>query len=576
MLLTFRKAGLRLGPKFTERLAAALANAESGEALKRLAEEQAALRRMATLVARGAPPHDLFTAVVEEVGRLLPVASAAMGRCDADGMITTVAAWSSSEIAFPAGVRWSPEGRSVTAIVVQTGRPARLEDFSDASGPIGDHGREAGYRWAVGCPITVEDRLWGVMTAASTSEEPLPAGIEDRLASFTELVATSIANAESREALARVADEQAALRRVATLVAQGVQPAEIFSAVSEEVAGLFKTDAAGVARFEHGDQAMVFVGAAKGLSRWVPVGTRWDFDDAMATAQVRRTGSSARMNAEKLFAAGGSAAVAASRLGLVSSVASPIVVEGRLWGAISVAAGEELPADAEERLENFSDLVATAIANAESRSELAASRRRIVTAADDTRRRIERDLHDGTQQRLVSLELGLRAAEADLPPDKAELRAELARVASGLSDAVEELREISRGIHPAILSQGGLGPALRTLARRSRVAVELDAHIDLRLPERVEVAAYYVASEALTNAAKHANASVVRVKLSEENGTLRLSIRDDGIGGLDPGRGSGLVGLQDRVEALGGKITIDSTPGNGTSLVATLPLDEVG
>jgi signal transduction histidine kinase len=250
------------------------------------------------------------------------------------------------------------------------------------------------------------------------------------------------------------------------------------------------------------------------------------------------------------------------------------MVEGSLWG--SIAAGtkrEQFPADTEQRMTEFTDLVATAIANADSRSELAASRRRIVTAADEARRRIERNLHDGTQQRLVSLGLAARAAEADVPPDRSGLRVELSRIVTGLMDAVAELREISRGIHPAILSEAGLGPALRTLARRSRIPVELDVTTDSRLPEPIEAAAYFVASEALANAAKHAQASRMEVSLATRNGSLVLSIRDDGIGGADPGQGSGLVGLQDRVEAIGGTIRIDSPPNGGTSLVVTLPID---
>ncbi|HEV7824059.1 MAG TPA: CHASE3 domain-containing protein [Mycobacteriales bacterium] len=208
----------------------------------------------------------------------------------------------------------------------------------------------------------------------------------------------------------------------------------------------------------------------------------------------------------------------------------------------------------------------------ESRAELTASRARIVTAADQARRRIERDLHDGTQQRLVSLVLDLRAAESRLPPDPG-LRAQLAHVADGLTDALDDLRDLSRGIHPAILSEGGLGPALKALGRRSVVPVELDVDIPPRLPEPVEVAAYYVVSEALTNAAKHACASVVDIALVVGAGSLHLSVRDDGVGGAVRGRGSGLVGLTDRVEALGGTISLVSPAGQGTALSADLPLD---
>ena len=205
-------------------------------------------------------------------------------------------------------------------------------------------------------------------------------------------------------------------------------------------------------------------------------------------------------------------------------------------------------------------------------AELAASRARIVAAADETRRRIERDLHDGTQQRLVSLGLELRLAQSNVPPDLAELDAEIGRVAHGLDGAVDDLREIARGIHPAILSEGGLVPALRTLARRSAIPVELEVEAESRLPEQVEVAAYYVVSETLTNTTKHARASRVRVAVEEADGTLQLSIGDDGIGGADPVRGSGLIGLRDRVEALGGSLDVTSVPGDGTQVVARLPV----
>jgi signal transduction histidine kinase len=294
----------------------------------------------------------------------------------------------------------------------------------------------------------------------------------------------------------------------------------------------------------------------------------------MASAEVYRTGRSARVDAMDWSSASGPAAAAARRLGIVSNVGSPVVVEGRLWGAMNVTSIDELlPADTEGRLKKFTELLATAIANAESRSELAASRRRIVAASDQARRRIERDLHDGTQQRLVSLALAARAAEADAAASRDELRAGLARIAAGLADAVAELQELSRGIHPSILSERGLGPALRTLARRSAVPVELDVTANARCPEPIEVAAYYVASEALANAMKHAQASHVEISLATLNGSLLLSVRDDGIGGADPACGSGLAGLTDRVEALGGSIHVHSAAGAGTHITVDLPLE---
>jgi signal transduction histidine kinase len=260
--------------------------------------------------------------------------------------------------------------------------------------------------------------------------------------------------------------------------------------------------------------------------------------------------------------------------GLRAVVAAPITVEGRLWGAITVGSrSEEPPPDTEARLAGFTELVATAIANAEAQAELTASRARIVATADQTRRRIERDLHDGAQQRLVSLALRLRTTAAAIPPELDEVLQELSGVGAELDAVLGDLRELSRGIHPAILTEGGLGPALRTLARRSSVPVQLQVRTQGRLPERVEVTAYYVAAEALTNVAKHADASVVQVEVDTDDGLVRLDIRDDGVGGADTARGTGLVGLKDRVEATGGTLRVQSLPGEGTSLLVELPID---
>jgi signal transduction histidine kinase len=264
---------------------------------------------------------------------------------------------------------------------------------------------------------------------------------------------------------------------------------------------------------------------------------------------------------------------AVRRLGIRSVVAAPIVVEGRLWGTIGILGRDErFPAGTEQHMAGFTELIGTAVANADSRAQLTASRARIVAAADEARRRIERDLHDGTQQRLVSLCLDLRLAQSVVPAELPELRGRIGRIAEELGGAVEELREIARGIHPAILSEGGLGPALRTLARRAAIPVELEIRTEDRADEPIEVAAYYVVSEALTNSTKHAHASHVQVTLERSDSRLHLSIRDDGVGGADPAGGSGLIGLSDRVHALDGSIDIDSRRGTGTAIVADLPL----
>jgi signal transduction histidine kinase len=304
-----------------------------------------------------------------------------------------------------------------------------------------------------------------------------------------------------------------------------------------------------------------------------PIGTRHAVGTGTLVARIRETGRPERI--ETYRDSSGPIADVVRELGWLSSVGAPLIVDGRLWGVLGVGSTTDrpLPGATERRLTEFAALVGTAIANAESRAELNASRARIVATADATRRRIERDLHDGTQQRLVSLALEMRAAEQAMPADLHEHRATLARAVEGLTSVLNELREIARGIHPAILAEGGLGPALKTLARRSAVPVELELPSELQLPEGIEVATYYIVSEALTNAAKHAGASVVTVAVEVEEQLLRVSVRDDGRGGADPDGGSGLVGMKDRAEAMGGTMTLRSPLGAGTSLQVDLPLD---
>jgi signal transduction histidine kinase len=376
---------------------------------------------------------------------------------------------------------------------------------------------------------------------------------------------------QDREELRRLADEQAALRRVATFVARGVPSAQIVSAVTREVGLLSGADFARMERYE-ADGTVTGVAAWSRHDEQLVVGTRFTLEGASIAALVSQTGGPMRV--DSFAEATGPIAEEARELGIRSSVGCPIVVAGRLWGVIAASARSDVPfpAETESQMAEFTELVATAIANAQSQAELRASRARIVTASDLTRRQIERDLHDGVQQRLVSLALGLRAAASGIPAGLSELAEELAQVASGLSGVQDDLREITRGIHPAILAEGGLGPALKTLARRSPIPVDLDARVDGRLPDRFEVAAYYAVSEALTNAAKHSQAPVVRVGAATRDSTLYLSIQDDGIGGADLASGSGLVGLRDRVEALGGVLSVRSPHGEGTSLEIELPL----
>src|SRR6266480_5133716 len=313
--------------------------------------------------------------------------------------------------------------------------------------------------------------------------------------------------------LEQLAHEQATLRRVATLVASQGAADDIFMAVGEEVARLLQADLGGVTRYEP-DQSLTLVAAWGEGRKLVPVGTRVGLEGESAATTMLRSGLPVRITSYEGLS--GPLAALLRELGIRSSVGAPIVVDGRVWGTISVASKkpEPFPDDTESRIMGFAQLAATAISNTVSRAQLAASRARVVAAADETRRRIERDLHDGIQQRLVSLALELRFAEEGVPPDQTELKKELGRFADGLTDALDEVRELARGIHPAILSEGGLQPALKALARRSAVPVELEVDIEHQLPERVEVATYFVVSEALANAAKHAHASVAQVRVS--------------------------------------------------------------
>jgi GAF domain-containing protein len=557
---------------FTELVATAIANAESRAKLAKLAEEQAALRRVATLVARGTPPEEVFAAVIEEVGKLLPIECAGMGRYDSDGAITFVAAWGRAGPVFSVGTRFMLGGTNLARMVFETGRPARVDSWADASGPVAVALRERGIRWSVGTPIIVEGRLWGVIAAGSIVELGLLPDAEARLTQLTELLATAIANAESRAGLARLADQQAALRRVATLVARGTPEKELFATAVEEVVRLLPVDVADMGRYEP-DGALLVLASWGRTSDVFPVGSRRSLGGKNLGTIVFQTGRPARIDDYRN--ASGPVGVAARETGYRSAVGTPIIVEGRLWGVMIAGSTREepLPADIETRVADFTELLATAIANAESRAALAASRGRIVAAADETRRRIERDLHDRAQQRLVSLGLEVRAAEAAVPPQVDELKEALSHIAEGLASVFDELREIAHGIHPAILSESGLGAALRALGRHAPVPVKLDLRAERRLAEPLEVAAYYVVSEALTNAAKHAHASVVHVELEVADTTMRLAIRDDGVGGADPRRGSGLVGLSDRIAALGGTLQVTSPTGEGTKLLIELPLE---
>ena len=426
--------------------------------------------------------------------------------------------------------------------------------------PILGHG-------ALQAALLLENRLIrGAFTVARLDAVELIAG----------QLAVSLRNARLYAEYRRIADEQAALRRVATLLARGAQPQEVFIAVAKETGLLLDADYSVLVRYDEPSGTLEIAGPwlRSGAAPPTPIGGRLPLGGYNVTTLIYETGRPGRIDYEHDSVSGTTGYVAASVWGFRSSVGVPVIIKGRPWGSLVVATGrhEVLPADAEVRLSAFNELVGTAIANAEASAEVAASRARVVAAADQARRRIERDLHDGAQQRLVSLALQLRQAQVSVPPGLAELSAQLDRAVTAANSALDEVGEIARGIHPAILTSGGLRPAIRALAHRSAIPVRIDGCPQQRLPEPVEVTAYYVIAEAITNATKHAHASAVNIRVEVSGDMLVATVHDDGVGGASLTRGTGLVGLKDRVEALGGRMFIESPRGTGTVLRAELPL----
>jgi PAS domain S-box-containing protein len=554
----------RLG-QFTELMAAAIANTESRARANRLTEEQAALRRVATLVAQGTPSDALFSAVCDEVEALAGADASAVVRFETDDTVTVMGTHAGQHTV---GARLELDPGYVVAEVHRTGRAARFDTEDPAAPGMPEVVRAERVRSGLASPIVVVGELWGAITAASR-DRPLPAGTERRLADFTDLVATAIANTHARQQVSALADEQAALRRVATLVAQGASPAEVFDAVAAEMEGVLDADGVTVSRYE--PDSVVTVLAHRGAdAQKVPPGSRWNHEGENVTSVVRRTERPARM--ETYARTDGQIAELVENLGVKSAVGAPIVVEGRLWGVIIAnwRGDEQPPAGTEERMAQFAQLLDTAVANADSRDQLTASRARLVTEADEARRRVVRDLHDGAQQRLVhaivTLKLARRAMRAD--DDKAdELAGEALRHAE---QGNVELRELAHGILPAVLTRGGLRAGVDAVVARLDVPVEVRVPAG-RFAAEIEASAYFIVAEALTNVVKHAQAARAEVAASVEGAMLRVEVRDDGLGGANP-EGHGLVGLRDRATALGGRLDVDSPDRGGTVVTATLPL----
>jgi PAS domain S-box-containing protein len=410
------------------------------------------------------------------------------------------------------------------------------------------------------------ERRWvSASSAPVLGAEGRPEGVVTTLSDITE-------RREAERATRILADEQAALRRVATLVASEPTPEALFARVTEEVARAVGVPSVNLVRYEDSGVGTVVATFTEAGTSGVPAGFSAPLDGDTAVARVFRSGRAQRVDG--YGAAGGVVGATLRSLGFNSSVAAPVAVVGGLWGALVASTRDPggLPEDTERRLSSFAELVAQALANADARDKLAASRARLVEVGDAERQRLERNLHDGAQQRLVALALQLRLVDARIGSDPAAARDDLANARTQLDAALSELRELARGIHPAVLTDRGLKSAVEALVNRAPVPVEVIQLPDDRFPEQVEAAAYYVIAEAVTNVAKYARATHVAVNVERVDGHLTISVSDDGVGGADPSAGTGLRGLTDRVEALHGRLRVESPPGGGTWLGAEIPI----
>jgi signal transduction histidine kinase len=538
-----------------------------GLALQRLVDEQTALRRVATLVAKGAGDVELVTAVTSEVAQLFGAQRASALRWDGD-TIRVIGEWSEPEGSMTLADRvYSFGGDTITARVVGAAAPARVESADDLHTDFArERWEELGIQASIGAPIIVDGRVWGVITASRTTKtDPFPPGAEHKLGDFAALVAQAIANSEARREVAALVEEQSALRRVATLVAAGRPQDEVLEAVTREAARIFTAQAVYFVRWEGVlDEVVVHGGGTDGSEPALGLRTLYHPGSGAPTLSVLETG----------FASRGSES--SRELGARCVIAAPVITTANLLGAlIGLRADDKpFPPGAEVRLRSFADLVAQSMANAQAQEEMRASRARIVQAADEARRKLERNLHDGAQQRLVAVSLSLRVAMAKLPDAPESALDVLTNASEELMVAIDELRDLARGIHPTTLTEQGLGPALQLLAERAPMRVAVANELEERLPGPIEAAAYYVVAESLTNTAKYAEASSVEVRVSRQNGVARVEVVDDGVGGADVAGGSGLRGLADRVEALDGSFGVESPRSAGTRVWAELPVAE--
>jgi signal transduction histidine kinase len=519
--------------QFAELVGAALANVQARAEVQALAEEQASLRRLAELAAREASVPQVLDALAHEASWLAGVDFGMVLRFEPDGS-TVIEALAGAPESFAVGMRAPGSGDGSAWRVWRSGRASRTDDLGSVSGRWPRMAHEVGFTSSAAAPIRIGDSLWGALVVV-TRQGPLPRGVEDHLSNVSELAGTAIAAVRAHGELQALADGQTALRRVAELVAHGAPLEDVFTAIATEASTLLGDRAAALLqRYEDDDTGVVVAACDSPL----PVGLRLPSD-----------GDS----------------------GAGTSVAVPVVVEGRIWGTLStISPGLPPPPGTEQRLAPFADLAAAAIANAENKAKLTASRARVVATADETRRRLQRDVHDSAQQRLVHAIVTLKLAKEamDAGQDPSDLVEEALRNAERAS---RDLRDVVRGILPAALTRGGLPAGLETLVEDVALPVDLRVEVP-RLSPALETTAYFVVAEALANVVKHAHAGRAAIAVTSQAGRLVIDVRDDGEGGADPARGTGLTGLLDRVEASEGTLTLVSPPGVGTTLHVELPV----
>ena len=548
--------------QFAQLIAVAVGNSQARTEFTTLADEQAALRRIAELSARGMSADDVLQAVAVEGSRLSGVDFTTVLRFEADGS-TEIVAIDGGPAGVVVGMRASAEGDGAVQQLWRTGRAARVDDLAGVAGRSPQIAHRAAFTASVAAPILLQGALWGALVVVSR-DHPLRRGIEDLLVRFADQVGIAISAVDARLRLRALADEQAALLRVAELVARGAAADEVFVAISDEASALLGE--LPVALMLYDDAGAVVVATCNCPA---PVGLHVPFSAGTAIDRMYRTGRPAHMDTYEDTPL----ADVTREVGITSTTAVPIIVEGRVRAALvssNVAATTRTAVEA--RLAQFAELAAVAIANAETQAKLTASRARVVATADETRRRLQRDVHDGAQQRLVHAVIALKMARNTVEADSAA-SGFVEEALTNVERASSELRDIVHGILPRSLTHGGLRIGLESLVGGVTLPVDVRVNTPPRLPTAVETTAYFIVAESLTNAVKHSRARSVSVGVDLEGDTLVIEVRDDGVGGADATRGTGLTGLLDRVDAANGSLTVISAPGEGTAVHAELPVD---